>query len=363
MPANIAPTSYGSSPDNSAVTVDIYGTPPKTPTNNLPGLPDTRALGQIGGSNSMAKGLLKNLSKNYLETGRLLNDKDTALRNVSQALGINKGNLQAMGNRALSVVLTGTGFYSTGIGKVVDGIAKATTGNTLDKNILGGYRNLSVMVGGVKKVIKDVKDVDSFTDLSNFIGKMSGDNEFIKALNLTEIAGVVKGVNDLARDLELPGVYDKLISKMSDEDKKLVSALVVSGTTRFTDLSTIDSMLEHLTGSEILNANPNVINIVVSDFSPTAEFPTPSEEAALHLIQRLEKISPHWYQVKAGQADQWIDDLTVFQNFSVFTRDSFLMADRFKQQIACCQDYRSRNIVSLAKSFYPYIGLPETALA
>lgn len=362
MPANIAPTSYGTTPDDKAVTVDIYNGPPKSPINNLPGLPDLNAMNQIGGVNALAKDLLKNITKNYMQTGKILNTKDFALKNVSSALGITKGGLQALGGKAIDVVLKGTGFYATGIGKVVDGIAKATTGNNLDKSVLGQYRDLSLMVGGVKKVIKNVKDVDSLTDLSTLIGKVSGDNAFIKALNLTEIAGVVKGVNDLAKEFNIPGAYDKLISKLDNHDKKMVSALVLSGTTSFTDLSTIDSMLEHLTGSEILNANPNVVNIVVSDFGPTDEYPEASDEAALYLMERLNKISPHWYQVKAG-GDKWIDDLTVFQSFSVFTRDSFLMGEHFKQQIACCSDYKQRNIVTLAKAFYPYIGLPETSLA
>lgn len=363
MAANIAPTSYGTTPDNKAVTVDIYNSPPKSPINNLPGLPDLAAMNQIGGVNALAKDLLKNITKNYMQTGKILNTKDFALKNVSSALGVTKGGLQALGGKALDVVLKGSGFYSTGIGKVVDGIAKATTGNTLDKSVLGQYRDLTLVVGGVRKVLKDVKDVDSLTDLSTLIGKVSGDNAFLKAVNLTEIAGVVKGVNELAKEFNIPGAYDKLISKLDKDDKKLVSALVLSGTTTFTDLTTVDSMLEHLTGSEILNANPNVVNIIVSDFGPTDEYPEASEEAGLYLLERLEKINPNWYQVNAGSPDKWVDDLGIFQSFSVFTRDCFLMAERFKHQIACCPDYRQRNIVSLAKSFYPYIGLPESSLA
>lgn len=359
MPANIAPTSYGTTPDNSAVTVDVYNNPPKEPVNNIPGLPSLATLSQVGGVNEFSKGLLKNITKNYLETGKLFNDKDLALKNIGEALNVNKGYLQSLGGKTLDILLKGSGFYSTGIGKVVDGIAQAATGNQLDQTVLGKYRDLTVLVGGVKQVIKNVKDIDSITDLSNLIAGVSGDNEYLKVLNLTGIAGVVKGVNDLAREYNLPGIYDKLIDKLDDDDKKRVSALVLAGTTSFKDLSTLDSMLKHLTGSEILNANPDIVNIVVSDYGPTDKYPQASKEAALHLHERLVQIDPHWHQVYVKD-DVWIDDLSVFQNLSAYARDSFLSADMYKHQIAICQSYRQNNIVQLARTFYPYIGLPDT---
>lgn len=359
MPANIAPTSFGTTPDDKAVVVDIYGGPPKSPTNNIPGLPNIGALNQISGLNGMAAGLLKNITSGYIKTGKFsLDGVNDAITSMSNNLKMNKGILKSLGGTTIDILLKGSGFYNTGIGKVVDGIAKVATKSPLESGVLSQYRDLTMLVGGVEKVIKNVKDVDSLTDLSKLIGSISGDNEYLKLFNLTEVAGVIKGVNDIAASFEIPGVFDKLISQMSDSDKKRVSALVISGTTTLGSISTIDTMMEHMSGSELLSANPYVIKMMVNEYKGEGQFSTPSKEAADYLLERLNKITPNWYQVYTGKG--WVDDLSVFAEFNVFTRDSFLIGDYFKSQLAICGNYTPKSFQTLAREFYPYIGLPES---
>jgi hypothetical protein len=192
MPANIATTSFSSTPDNKAVTVDVYGSPPLTPTNNTPGKAPSDVLGQAAGINQQGANLLKELAKNYATTGKLF-DSGKSIKAASDSLNISRGILREAGGNFLNSVFKGNGLYNTGIGRVVDGIAKSTTGNSLEKMVAGGFKDFSVSVNGVKKVIKNIKDVDSLTDLSSFLNGIAPDNPFLKAVNLTEIAGVIKG--------------------------------------------------------------------------------------------------------------------------------------------------------------------------
>ena len=358
MPANIATTSFSSTPDNKAVTVDVYGSPPLTPTNNTPGKAPSDVLGQAAGINQQGANLLKDLAKNYATTGKLF-DSGKAIKAASDSLNISRGILRSAGGNFLNSVLKGSGFYKTGIGKVVDGIAKSTTGNSLEKMVAGGFKDFSVTVNGVNKVIKNIKDVDSLTDLSKFLNGVAPDNPFLKAVNLTEIAGVIKGVAEVADAFNIPGALDRLISNLSDDDKKVVTGLVLSGTTVIKDLTTIDTMLEHLTGSEILSSNPDIIKILVAGFRSSSEYPEPSVTAANALKARLDKITPHWHQYHLSN-DTWHDDLEVFVEFSLFAKNCFLAGDMYTASIAIAGEYKARNFVALANSFYPYIGLPET---
>lgn len=360
MPANIAPTSFGTTPDDKAVVVDVYGTPPLQPANNVAGLVNDGALSQAQGLNNLGNTILKGIAKNYIKTGKAIDlsqfNKTAALERVKKSLGVDKASLATLGGKTLDAVLKGSGFYNTEIGKVVNGIANATTGNNLDKKTLGGYRDLSVTINGVKKFVKDVRDVESLSDLSKFLGKATGDDAFIKAANLTEIAGTIKGINDLAVAFEIPGVMDRLMSDLDNDDKRYVSAMIASGTTSIKTLDTMDTLLDNLTGSELVNSNPDIVSVLLQNYSPSTEFPEPSTDAAAALILRLEKIHDKWWQVNVGN-NVWRDNLALFKNLSPMVRESFLMADMFKQQIAVADSYQVRPFQDIARSAYPFIGI------
>lgn len=357
MAANIAPTSFGTTPDDKAVVVDVYSTPPLIPTNNSPGTVDADAVNQGTGASDLGKNLLKQIAENYTKKGKPFGTRDERIASLGKNFDVSKGQLKTLSSKFLDSVLQMNGFYDTGIGKVVNGIVNVTTGNPLGKDAASGLRDLSVTVAGVKTYIKNLEDINSLTDLSNLIGSISGDNAFIKALNLTEIAATIKGVNDIAKEYSITGVIDKLMSDLDNDDKRYVSALVISGTTSSIDITTIDTMLTYLSSSELLSANPNIIKMLLTGFTANATYPTASEDAATALLQRLNAINPHWFQVKVD-ADKWIDDLDVFTYCSSFARESFLLANLYKAPLAIASTYRGNSFLTLANRYYPFIGLP-----
>ena len=87
MAARIAETSFSTGPDNKAVTVDVYKTPPLAPTNNQPaGSVDSSILDSLTNKENQKLGFLTGIAKRYAETGKLLADKDSIIKNIGTFL-------------------------------------------------------------------------------------------------------------------------------------------------------------------------------------------------------------------------------------------------------------------------------------
>jgi hypothetical protein len=356
MPANITPTSFSTGPDNKAVVVDVYKTPPLTPVNNQTGTVNSGVLDQVTGSNDLLLSSLQSLSKNYAKTGTLVLDHDALSKSLATSFGVTAGSLKSVSANALNSVLKGTGFYDSGIGSVVNGIAQSATGNTLDQDFLGGLKTVSLAINGTKQIIKDIGDIDSLSEISGFLSGLVGNSEFAKIKSLTEIAGIVKGINDFAVQYEISGVIDQLLKDLDDDDKSYTSALITSGLNT-ADANTVNSLLSYLTASQILAANPNIISLLVSGFSASTTYPDASAEAAAYLNTTLEKLDKNWHSVSTSNG--FVSNLAIFKDFSAFAKASYIIAGDYKPELAIADGYTSKSIVALANEFYPYIGLTE----
>ena len=358
MSARIAETSFSTGPDNKAVTVDVYKTPPLAPTNNQPaGSVDNSILNSLTNTENQKLGFLTGIAKRYAETGKLLADKDLIIKNIGTVFGVTNGTVSTVSGKVMDNLLRANGFYGTGIGATVDRLSKTITGNSFSDSMKKGFSDVSLVVNNVRKDIKALEDLDfnNLTELSQAISKISGDNDFIRLLNLTEAASVVKAMNDMATQLYIPGVADRLMKDLSSEDRKTVTGLFNSSLTSVTDLSTLDTIINNLTPEEIVNTNPDIIKLAVSGFTGGTEFYHPSKEAADALISRLNKINPKWDSIRVGE-DRYQSDLDVFRNFSSFAKDSFICAGYYSPELAIASSYSSKPFTTVAKELYPLIG-------
>lgn len=358
MAARIAETSFSTGPDNKAVTVDVYKTPPLTPTNNQPaGSVDSSILGSLTNTENQKLGFLSSIAKRYAETGKLLADKDSIIKNIGTVFGVTNGTVSTVSGKVMDNLLRANGFYGTGIGATVDRLSKTITGNSFSDSMKKGFSDVSLVVNNVRKDVKALEDLDfnNLTELSQAISKISGDNDFIRLLNLTEAASVVKAMNDMATQLYIPGVADRLMKDLSSEDRKTVTGLLNSSLTSVTDLSTLDTIINNLTPEEIVNTNPDIIKLAVSGFTGGTEFYHPSKEAADALISRLTKINPNWDSIRVGEG-RYQSDLDVFRNFSSFAKDSFICAGYYSPELAIASSYSSKPFTTVAKELYPLIG-------
>lgn len=362
MAARIAETSWSTGPDNKAVVVDVYATPPLTPVNNQP----AGALGTASGildyfndkNNATGVGFLQGVAKQYATTGKIIPDKDTLIKNIGNAFGVQNGTLKTIPGKVMDNLLRANGFYGTGIGATVDGLSKQITGHSFSDSLLTGFSDVSLVVNNVKKDIKALRNLDfeNFSELSVALGKITGDNDFVRLLNLTEAAGVVKSLNDLASSLYIPGVADRLMADLKDEDRKTVTGLFNSSLTNVNDFGTLDTLIKNLTSEEIVNTNPNIIKLAVAGYTGNGEYTIPSKEAADALIDRLKKINPNWESVRVSEG-VYKNDLEVFKSFSTFARESFIIADYNIPELAIASSYTPKTFGAIAKETYPLSGI------
>lgn len=382
MATSFAKTSFGTTPDDKAVVVDVYKEPPLTPVNtqvksmlgsvdgflgsisNITGKYSGIANKYLGAANkfvgkgSLGGGLVKELTTNYLQTGKLITlSKDGAIKGAAAALGIPNGDIYDVGTRTLNGVLKGTGFYASGIGELVNGISTSITGNSLDKNLMGGYKDVVKTVNNVHEFIEKVQDIDSFKDMATLLGTITGDEDYLKVFNLTEAAGVFKGLSDMATSLGITDSLDKLFNTVDNEVSRYhLSSLIASGTTNWDNLYTVDTLLDNLTGAELLNANPEVVLGILRGFDRTSEYPTASKEAADAVMERLVKIDPRWNEIMVSDGT-YKPDLDVFLACGDFMRECFIAGGYYLTELAIVPEIKQRTFTELANRDFEYIAI------
>lgn len=355
MALQIAETSFTSGPDNKAATVDVYKDPPKRPTNATPGIaPDgIKTFGGLKLGGAPVSELLKEVAKGYASNGSI--DLDGALERASGITGVTKGAMRSRGGEVTNEILKAFGFYNSDLGKNLDTITKQAGGDSFEKFVMGGRHNVDVLTGDVKSTLKSFKDIDGLQKLSDFIGSISGDNEFIKIFNLSDSLAVFQALNKVAVEFSLPGVMDKLIEKLDAEDQRAV----VVGSSRdiyaISDMDYIETMLGHASGEELLGSNPTLLKDILANFRSTSKYPLPDKATAEKLDSLLKRIRVKWmYSYIEGQALD-VFDLDIFRTASPFARECFLSNDMYVAPLAIAGTYDAIPFNKTVNGRYPYL--------
>jgi CRISPR/Cas system CSM-associated protein Csm2 small subunit len=356
MPLQLANTSFTSGPDNKAATVDVYKDPPKRPTNATPGLAtDTNGIGgAVNKSSNPFSDILKEVAKGYATNGKV--DWDGALNRASGVTGQTSGEMKTYTGMVTDDILKSLGFYNTELGKRLDAITKVAGGSSLEKSVQAGFKNIDVTQAGLKTTMRGFKDITNLQTLSDYIASISDDDEFIKIFNLSDTLAVYKALNKAAVEFNLPGVMDKLIEKLSDDEKKQVVTASAKDNYAISDLDYLQTMLSHASGEELLGQNPNLIADILANFRSTTSYPEATEATAKKLDETLKKIRKEWmYKFIDGQSTK-VYDLDVFKNASTFTKECFFTFDMYVDPLAIAGTY---DIVPFKKALsgkYKYLN-------
>lgn len=383
--AKIANTVLTTKPSDKAVAVDVYGAPPQTPTNNFKDVfgnehsMQMNILGKKMDSKIGAKNLISAIdfalggNKNaqfYGMDGKSIGTFQNPKDRLAKTFDVSKGILYNYTGGHVNNLLAKSGFKNTQVGKVLDGFVKSNGGDSLEKLLTGGFTNASVFINNVKrngeivqKHFNRIKDIDSLTDLSNLINDMAGDSEFLKVSNLGGLIQGLKGIADIANELGIPGVVDRVIEKQfrSDKDKKAGYLGLASNKSVLFDLTYLDSLTRNASGSAILAANPFIIRDILANFKATMEYPKPTKELFSKLLATLVKIDPQWDKIKYG--DSYIPNLEVFQFASDFSKECFRLAESHVTEFAVCNLYSNYQITQIGKTLYPYLGINATTVS
>lgn len=358
MAANIAKPAFSTGPNDKAVTVDVYGTPPQQPTNTIPGVVNGGIASQNGGklsfSGNFVSKMLKEVAGDFTKTGKI--DLDKAYSKVAGVTGQTTGTIKSKGGFAVNEVLKTFGFYNSTVGQTLDGIAKGAGAGSFQQYVLNGGTNVKALVGGIKADLKDFRDFDSLTALSNMIGSISGDNEFIKIFNLTDTLAVFQSLNKIAVEYNIPGVMDKLIEKLDADDKKAVILGSTKDNNAVSDMKYLETMLDHVDGSTLLASNPLLIEDVLSSYRFDATNPVPTLEMATKLDTLLKRINPRWMYLHSDHQPMDVYNLTLFNVCSAAARTLFLRYDMYTIPLTIASTYGKESFVDLAKANYKYLS-------
>lgn len=355
MPLQIAETSFTSGPDTKAAAVDVYKDPPKRPTNTTPGIaPDgVNTLGGLKLGGAPISDLLKEVAKGFATNGQI--DLDGALERASGITNTTKGAMRSRSGEVTNSILKTFGFYNTDLGKQLDAVTKQTGGDSFEKFVQGGFADIDVVTGNLKSTLRSFRDINGLQTLSDYIGSISGDNEFIKIFNLTDTLAVFQALNKTAVEFSLPGVMDKLIEKLDAHDKKKV----VVGSSRdiyaISDLGYVETMLNHASGEELLGANPTLLKDVLANFRSTVTYPSPDLATAKKLDDTLKRIRKDWMFAFVDGQKQKVYDLDLFKSASPFARACFLTNDMYVSPLAISDAYEPVPFTKTVNGKYPYL--------
>lgn len=355
MPLQIAETSFTTGPDNKAATVDVYKDPPKRPTNSTPGIaPDgVKTFGALNIGGASVSELLKEVAKGFATNGEI--DLDGALERASGITNITKGAMRSRGGEVTNEVLKSFGFYNTDLGKNLDAITKQAGGSSFEKFVQGGRHSVDVLTGDIKSTLRSFKDINGLQTLSNYIASISGDNEFIKIFNLSDTLAVFQALNKVAVEFSLPGVMDKLIEKLDNEDRRKV----VIGSSRdqyaISDLNYLETMLNTASGEELLGANPSLLKDILANFRSTPSNPDPDLATTNRLNDILKRIRKEWMYYHINGQSQKVYDLDLFKSASPFARECFLSHDMYLSPLAIAGSYDAVPFNKTVNGKYPYL--------
>lgn len=356
MPLQIAETSFTSGPDNKAAAVDIYKDPPQRPVNTTPGIAadGVASFGGLKIGGASVSSLLKEVARGFATNGTI--DVDKALERASGITNITKGVMRSQGGMVTDEVLKAFGFYNSDLGKNLDAITKGAGGDSFAKFVQGGSKSIDVLTGDVKTTLRQFKDINGLQSLSNFIGSISGDNEFIKIFNLSDTLAVFQALNKVAVDFSLPGVMDKLIEKLDDEDKKKVVVGSARDPYAISDLGYVESMLNGASPEELLGRNPNLLKDILANFRATGSYTEPNLTTAQKLDELMKRIRPEWMYTFLLSQNKKVFDLDLFKVASPFARECFLSNEMYSVPLAVCNSYDPVPFVKTVSGKYPYLN-------
>lgn len=360
----LAQTSYGTTPDEQAVVVDVYDAAPDSPTNNFrksipnkkgsllkgigkatgssKGLPNLLNKGSLFSKDGKLSGIVKGLTKAYSSEGKL---GSKALAGVlAEATGVPLNSMMTNPTQFAASAAKALGFGNTSLGKDLDAIAKGVGLNDYTQLVLDKDKNIFAMYKDLEKTVKGFKDVDSLSDLSNLVGKLSGDNGLLKFFNLSEFVDGVKVANRLFQEYNLPSVVDKYIEKLETKKQKKAAYLELLKDTRISnDLDFINGALDNVGSGTILTQSPNIIQEILSGYTGVGEYSEPENLKSFdYLNNTLKRIDATWWLSK-DIGDGQAFDLNLFKSLSRYVKACFVANDKYMVPTMIAEQYSTES--------------------
>lgn len=301
---------------------------------------------------SMKNGVLDSLAatKNYL-----MNTKIADLGSLSDALA----DAAAVKNAALSNIAQISSYIGQatstvkGVEDSVINVASDTI-NTLNQSVNSTFSTVNGVTSNLTSGVSVLTANNFLTSINTLLdsAKLSFDSLQDK---LSETA-LKASILQYASQLGLSNVVDSVYNS-DPTNPTLTAALGSSLPTTFSsgNLQLINSAVSNLGSTYILNALPNAVSLLLSNYTfdstVTAEM-YPAQAAAL--VATLVSIDPNWD--KAGSVYLG-SNLQVFTNISAKAKTVLSTLGNYNRLIAIATHFTASPIMSKARTYYPYLAV------
>lgn len=311
-------------------TADVYGKTNSDVINQLTGLLKGGDLNQFGlgsGKSSIVTDLMKMVK---VDAGKLsLDTKGWTDRLVSE-MGSGSGLLNGLSDN-----LKGSLTQSLHI-----------TPSTYDKILVGVGNAYSSYRSG---------DLTTARGVFNLMGRVCGDTELFKTIDLGAQANLFTGLISQAISLGVPEAIDKLLE--SSKDPSVTRAALhnnIETAVNAGDLATVNLIAQKLGNGRVTSQVPLAVSKLLANYKiPAGKKETDYPALWLSFKATLDNISPTWMTVERDGVS--ISNLAAFSKASADARKVMQTDPTLRVATLIAGSYTSRNLLEAAQKQYPLL--------
>lgn len=329
----IATSLFKSGPIDTLLTVDTY----KQKSNQtLNALPDVLKNFSADAAQTIRKNpaMLKSIMGDVLaaKSGRL--SKADALLRISKS----------MGSSGLLKTLTGT-MQNTMFSAFEDfGVSKGTVAS-----IMGATRT------GVKAYLSG--NLDDVRGLASLAKELTGKSDIFSVFDLAAEAAMATTIIDYAIRSGATDLLQEAVTSVSDKSVTIHSyGKTYSVAVLASNIDALKIMGETLTAGGVLSTLPDACKRILM-FYKYADKTTPAQydQRTTELLGVLNHINPDW--ATYNRNGQIVDNLEMFTYASPHAITLLSRLDQYKLPIMIAPTYKSAQLVSLVRQYYPGVHL------
>lgn len=259
-------------------------------------------------------------------------------------------NVDALSGQILSNTLKNAGWIDDATAKNLFGGGLQNSINNV-KNAAKGFR---MMVDDAEQYIKDI-DFTSATGISKLVSELTGQKDLLKVLGIEDTLKGLKLVNDIASAWGIPGLADKLMGTLpNEEDKTEYIINLLPSALGSAHLENINLCIDRIGAKAILAQYPQAITMVLGNYHLPADVYLPTQAQSSALVNTLARLNSDWaYYTRSGQK---IFDLGVFGKATDQAKQALGFSDEYKVPAiyAMGRDIRDQTWMEVTKQYYPY---------
>lgn len=301
---------------------------------------------------SMKNGVLDSLSatKNYL-----MNTQIADLGSLSDALA----SAVAVKNNAMSNIAQISSYIGQatstvkGIEDSVINVASDTI-NTLNQSVNSTFSTVNGTVSSLTSGVSVLTANNFLTSINTLLdsAKLSFDSLEDKLSETALKASILQYASQLGLSSVVDSVYNS-----DPTNATLTAALGTSLPTTFSsgNLQLINSAVANLGSTYILNALPNAVTLVLSNYTFDSTITAdmyPAQAAAL--VATLASIDPNWDKSAGVYLGS---NLQVFSSISAKAKTVLSTLGDYNRRIAVVAHYTASPMMSIARTYYPYLAV------